>query len=125
MKSFICRNIRTFPKVGFFVYALSPLWYNCDNVMTAAYIFVILTILISAYGLLVYPKKISETIMIFSDANIKSETINLLISIIGITICLLFPSSDAMARYVIVGIDIWCRHSSGNKSCRYRAETFG
>ena len=70
MKSFICRNIRTFPKVGFFVYALSPLWYNCDNVMTAAYIFVILTILISAYGLLVYPKKISETIMIFSDANI-------------------------------------------------------
>lgn len=106
MKSFICRNIRTFPKVGFFVYALSPLWYNCDNVMTAAYIFVILTILISAYGLLVYPKKISETIMIFSDANIKSEIINLLISIIGITICLLFPTSDAMARYVIFGIDI-------------------
>ncbi len=74
--------------------------------MTAAYIFVILTILVSAYGLLVYPKKISETIMIFSDANIKSETINLLISIIGITICLLFHTSDAMARYVIFGIDI-------------------
>lgn len=95
MKSFICRNIRTFPKVGFFVYALSPLWYNCDNVMTAAYIFVIL---ISAYGLLVYPKKISETPMIFSDTNIKSETINLLISIIGITICLFFPTSDGYGK---------------------------
>ena len=106
MKSFICRNIRTFPKVGFFVYALSPLWYNCDNVMTATYILVILTILVSAYGLLVYPKKISETIMIFSDANIKSEIVYLLISIIGITICLLFPTSDALARYVIFGIDI-------------------
>ena len=106
MKSFICRNIRTFPKVGFFVYALSPLWYNCDNVMTATYIFVILTILVSAYGLLVYPKKISETIMIFSDANIKSEIVNLLISIIGITICLLFPTSDAMVRYFIFGFDI-------------------
>ena len=106
MKSFICRNIRTFPKVGFFVYALSPLWYNCDNVMTAAYIFVILTILVSAYGLLVYPKKISETPMIFLIDNRKSDIINLAISIIGISTCLFVPTSDAMARYVIFGIDI-------------------
>lgn len=44
--------------------------------------------------------------MIFLIDNRKSDIIDLAISIIGITICLLFPTSDAMARYVIFGIDI-------------------
>lgn len=106
MKNFIFKNIRTIPEVGCFVFALSPLWYNYDNALTATYIFGTLTVLISVYGLFAYPKKISETPMIFLIDNRKSDIIDLAISIIGITICLLFPTSDAMARYVIFGIDI-------------------
>ena len=106
MKNFIFKNIRTIPQVGCFVFALSPLWYNYDNALTATYIFCILTILISVFGLFAYPKKISDTIIIFLCNNRKADIIDLAISIFGITICLLVPTSDAMVRYVIFGIDI-------------------
>lgn len=106
MKNFIFKNIRTIPQVGCFVFALSPLWYNYDNALTATYIFCILTILISVFGLFAYPKKISYTIIIFLCNNRKADIIDLAISIVGITICLLVPTSDAMVRYVIFGIDI-------------------
>lgn len=106
MKNFIFKNIRTIPEVGCFVFALSPLWYNYDNALTATYIFGTLTVLISVYGLFAYPKKISENLIIFLCNSSKSDKIDLAISIFGIIICLLVPTSDAMVRYFIFGFDI-------------------